>query len=136
MVTGMTPRLHQSDTMSTKLHGNDNDITPELDVNYAAMKVKAKRTIFISGGKLAEERRRKLMSQPDLAKASGVSLETIKHIEPVEGRSIFIGTAGRLAKALSIDPERFNAEFVIPNHATMKAAAHRKPRKAGSKPEK
>ena len=62
-----------------------------------------KRTISISGIKLASARRRASLSQEELAQKSGLKLSSIKRIEPLAETGVYLATVRRLAEALSID---------------------------------
>ncbi len=56
------------------------------------------------GERLAEMRRRRLMTQEDLAHAAGVSAATVTRLETIGDTNPRVATVKRLAAALGIDP--------------------------------
>ncbi len=54
--------------------------------------------------RLAEMRRRRLMTQVDLALASGISAATVTRLETIGDTNPRVVTVKRLARALDVDP--------------------------------
>ncbi len=54
--------------------------------------------------RLAEMRRRRLMTQVDLANAAGISAATITRLETIGDTNPRVVTVKRLAMALAVDP--------------------------------